>query len=84
MGRLIKFSLSFLLLSSSLKAGGFSELKMNSAQAYQPDCGTREEASTNLGASMIGWGIGLAVGIAILSAVLHQSKAKTPTTPTTN
>ena len=41
---------------------------------YRTGAGAQDGAYTSLGTSMIGWGLGLAVGIAILAGVLHQSK----------
>lgn len=43
-------------------------------QLYRAGAGAQDGAYTSLGTSMIGWGLGLAVGIAILAGVLHQSK----------
>jgi hypothetical protein len=43
----------------------------------------QDGAYTSLGSTMFGWGIGLAVGIGILTAMLKQSKAPSTTTPTT-
>lgn len=66
--------LSLVIISSSLHAdNGFSELKKNSAEVYQPGTGAQEGATTSLGASMFAWGLGLTAGIAVLAGVLHQS-----------
>lgn len=37
----------------------------------------QESSATAINLSMLGWGIGLAAGIAILAALVHQSKAST-------
>ena len=42
---------------------------------YRVGAGAQDGAYTSLSTSMIGWGLGLAAGIAVLAAVLHQSKA---------
>ena len=39
--------------------------------------GGEDGAYTSLAVSMLGWGLGLAAGIGVLAAVLHQSKAET-------
>jgi hypothetical protein len=69
----------FLVFSLPLWAGrgdGFSEAEMNLEQAYITGCGAHESATTSVTASMIGWGIGLAAGIAIITGVLHQSTSQ--------
>jgi hypothetical protein len=41
---------------------------------WRTGSGAHDGSYTSISAAMIGWGVGLAVGIAILCAVLHQSK----------
>jgi len=41
---------------------------------YRQGTGAVDGAWTAVSVSMIGWGVGLAAGIGILAAVLHQSK----------
>jgi len=40
---------------------------------------SQESSSTAVNLSMLGWGVGFAAGIAILSAIVHQSKSSTTT-----
>jgi hypothetical protein len=61
----------------------FSEFQLNSDAIYREGVGAHEGAATCLGASMLAWGIGLTVVIAIIAGVVHQSKATT-TNATTN
>lgn len=42
---------------------------------YRTGAGAQDGAYTSLALSMLGWGLGLAAGIAILAAVLHQSSS---------
>ena len=44
-------------------------------QLYRVGAGSEDGAYTALSASMIGWGVGLTVGIALLAGLLHQSHA---------
>jgi hypothetical protein len=40
---------------------------------YRTGAGAQDGAYTSLGLSMLGWGLGLAAGIGLLAALLHQS-----------
>jgi hypothetical protein len=42
---------------------------------YRTGCGARDGAYTSLSTSMIAWGICLGIGIAVLCAVVHSSRA---------
>ncbi len=42
---------------------------------HRPNLCTEDSAFTAISTSMIGWGVGLAVGIALLTGLLHQSKS---------
>jgi hypothetical protein len=74
MRKIALFAFSFLAFFSHLRADGFSEAKMNLDETYQTGCAAHEGATTSINASVFGWGIGLAAGIAILTGILHQSK----------
>ena len=56
------------------------ELGTATDQLYRVGAGAQDGAFTSLGASMLGWGLGLGVGIAILAGMLHQSTASAHTT----
>jgi hypothetical protein len=47
----------------------------NTEKLWRTGSGAHDGSYTAISTSMIAWGIGLAVGIAVLVAVLHQSKA---------
>lgn len=42
---------------------------------HRPGACSEDSAFTAISTSMFGWGLGLAVGIALLTGLLHQSKA---------
>ena len=69
--------LVFLSSSSTVIAGDTIEegWKEDTENLWKTGAGAHDGASTAISASMIGWGVGLALGIAILAAVLHQSKS---------
>ena len=45
----------------------------NTEELWRTGAGATDGSYTAVSTSMIGWGVGLALGIAILCAVLHQS-----------
>ena len=67
------------LLLLSLPSLGFSgeleQYKKNSEAIWRTGAGAEDGTFTAIGTSMLGWGIGLSAGIAILASVLHQSAA---------
>ncbi len=74
--------LPFLIASTPLMArcsGGesesISELPQMTDNIYRPGNSAQDGAYTALSLSMLGWGVGLAAGIGVLAAVLHQSTA---------
>lgn len=70
--------LVFLSSSSVAIAGDTIEQgwKEDTENLWKTGAGAHDGASTAISATMIGWGVGLALGIAILAAVLHQSKSE--------
>jgi hypothetical protein len=52
-----------------------TEHQKNTDSLYRQGAGAQDGGFSAIGLSMFGWGIGLAAGIAILAAVLHQSKS---------
>lgn len=69
-----------------LAADGLDEYKEDADNLYRTGSGAEEGAFTAISTSMLGWGIGLSLGIAILASVLHQSSsshAHTTTSSTT-
>lgn len=53
----------------------FSEFQLNSDAVYRTGAGAHEGAASCLGASMLAWGVGLAIVIALIAGLAHQSKA---------
>lgn len=77
MKKLIKAVLIVSLLSFSSSVHGGDDLQdtaKNTDKLWRSGAGAHDGSYTAISASMIGWGVGLAVGIAVLAAVLHQSK----------
>ena len=72
--------ITFLLIaltsfSSSIHGGDdLQDTAKNTDKLWRAGAGAHDGSYTAISASMIGWGVGLAVGIAVLAAVLHQSK----------
>lgn len=68
-----------LLLSLSIVTAHAGESIQESAQntdkLYREGTGAIDGAWTATSVSMIGWGVGLALGIGLLAALLHQSTA---------
>lgn len=63
-----------LLFSSSVQgADDLQDYATNTDNLYRAGAGAHDGSFTAISSSMIGWGIALAVAIAILAAVLHQS-----------
>ena len=69
----------FLSTSSTTMANDTIEegWKEDTEALWHTGSGAHDGASTAISATMIGWGVGLALGIAILAAVLHQSTSGT-------
>ncbi|MBP7073964.1 MAG: hypothetical protein KBA81_01080 [Rhabdochlamydiaceae bacterium] len=66
--------LAFLSTSSTIANDTIEEgWKEDTEALWHTGSGAHDGASTAISATMIGWGVGLALGIAILAAVLHQS-----------
>ncbi len=68
---------AFLSTSSTLISNDTIEegWKEDTENLWKTGAGAHDGASTAISATIIGWGVGLALGIAILAAVLHQSKS---------
>ncbi|MGC1878775.1 MAG: hypothetical protein WA347_01495 [Rhabdochlamydiaceae bacterium] len=49
--------------------------KKDSEAIWRTGSGAEDGTFTAVGTSMLGWGLGLSAGIAILASVLHQSTA---------
>lgn len=63
-----------LLNTSSIYAReSISELGKQTDELYRTGAGAQDGAYTALAVSMLGWGVGLAVAIALLAAALNHS-----------
>ena len=62
-----------------------NDYKTNYQKTYEHALGysSQKKSDSTIHLSMLGWGVGLAIGIAILSGVIHQSKHESAKTPTT-
>lgn len=71
--------LAFLTTSVPTSAGDTMEegWKDDTEAVWRTGAGAHDGASTAISTSIIGWGVGLALAIAIIAAVLHQSKTET-------
>lgn len=78
MKKLISGILILALVSFSSSVQGEENLQNyseNTENLWQTGKGASDGSYTAISTSMIAWGVGLAVGIAVLCAVLHQSKS---------
>jgi len=75
----MKRQLSLLLLvifsTTSLLSDELENYKKDSDAIWRTGSGAEDGTFSAIATSMLGWGIGLSVGIAILASVLHQSTA---------
>jgi len=73
----VLLSASLIFLSCSLSANDLETYQKDTDAVWRAGSGAQDGAFTSIATSMMGWGIGLAVGIGILASVLHQSTAST-------
>lgn len=62
-------------LGAACEGGGLNQIAKNSNDLWANAQGVEEGAFTALSLSMLGWGLGLAAGIALLASILQQSTA---------
>jgi len=79
MKKFIPLFLSIALLSSAcpLIADDLETVQQDQDNIWRVGAGAQDGAYTSIASSMLGWGLGLAVGIGVLASVLHQSTAST-------
>jgi hypothetical protein len=67
----------FLLLSltTPLFSDELQNYKKDTEAIWRTGGGAEDGTFTAIATSMLGWGVGLSVGIAVLASVLHQSTA---------
>lgn len=71
---------ALILLSASLHADELKNYKKDTEAIWRTGSGAEDGTFTAISTSMLGWGVGLSAGIAILASVLHQSTAGHSTT----
>ncbi len=71
---------ALILLSASLHADELENYKKDTEAIWRTGSGAEDGTFTAISTSMLGWGVGLSAGIAILASVLHQSTAGHSTT----
>lgn len=64
---------ALVLMPLSSHAESMEDYQRETAALYETGKGSHDGATTAIGASMMAWGIGLAVGIMILVAVIKSS-----------
>lgn len=72
MKRVITLVLATTLISTSFAREEISDLARHTDMLYRQGAGAQDGAFTALSVSMLGWGVGLAVGIAVLAAALNH------------
>lgn len=74
MKRLILVLCSIAFTASSF-ADDIQQYQRDTDAIWRAGAGAEDGTFTAISTSLVGWGIGLSVGIAILASVLHQSTA---------
>ena len=76
-----KIALSLLLISQSIGYADNSQCLQSAVDEmndlYRTGCGCDDGVFNGISSSMLGWGIGLFVGIALLTGLVHQSHGAT-------
>lgn len=70
---LITFTL--FALTTPLFSDELQNYKKDTESIWRTGAGSEDGTFTAIATSMLGWGVGLSAGIAILASVLHQSTA---------
>ena len=76
--------LTLFSLTAPLLSDGLDDFEEETDSIYRTGAGSEDSTFSAISTSMLGWGIGLAIGIGILASVLHQSTASTSHTTTSN
>jgi hypothetical protein len=86
MKKFISLSLILAITSTSgtLFARDLADYTKNTDKLYQPGGGAEAGGYSGISMSMVGWGLGLAGGIALLASLLTQSKSSSGHTKTKN
>ena len=69
------FALAALSICTSGYAESMEQWKKDTESLWRTGSGVEDGAYTAIATSMLGWGLGLSAGFAVLASVLHQSAA---------
>jgi transketolase N-terminal domain/subunit len=67
--------LTLFLLIAPVFSDELQNYKKDTESLWRTGSGAEDGTFTAISTSMLGWGLGLSVGIAVLASVLHQSTA---------
>jgi hypothetical protein len=70
------------LFTQGFGSDDINQYRRDTDEIWRRGAGAEDGAFTATSLSMLGWGVGLAGGIAILASVLHQSTASSHTEST--
>jgi hypothetical protein len=75
--------ISLQIINPLFSADALTQYQRDTDALYRQGAGAEDGGFSAISLSMIGWGIGLVAGVAILAGVLHQSKSghSAPKTP---
>jgi hypothetical protein len=68
-------ALTVIALTSPIFSDELQNYKKDTESIWRTGSGAEDGTFTAISTSMLGWGVGLSVGIAVLASVLHQSTA---------
>lgn len=71
---------TLLSLTAPVVADGLEDYREDTAELYRTSAGSDDGFFSSTATAIAGWGVGLAIGIAILASVLDQSKASSTST----
>lgn len=68
-------AIALLSLTTTAFSDNLQNYKKDTEAIWRTGAGAEDGTFTAISTSMLGWGAGLSVGIAVLASVLHQSTA---------
>lgn len=68
-------ALTLLTMTSPVLSDQLENYRKDTESIWRTGAGAEDGTFTAISTSMLGWGVGLSAGIAILASVLHQSTA---------
>jgi len=73
--KIVVAALTLLFLTSPAFSDQLDNYRKDTDAIWRTGTGAEDGTFTAISTSMLGWGVGLSAGIAILASVLHQSTA---------